>query len=340
MISSDRISSAMIMSAGLGTRLRPFTDLRSKILLPVLGVPVVQFSIDALIQAGVSQLVANVHHRAEETTQVLKTLDYLPGKMMISDETELLLGSGGGIKHAQKYFGGAEVIFLSNADVLCEINWQALASFHCWLRRKSGVRLTLAISPCSPKGGAYREILFNPKDHLIQGLGEKVSERPFFIGAAVIEMDALVGLPEGRPSEFVPSLLEPAIRDKKAGVFMNPGLWFDIGSPSLWLDTHLSLIQLIQKGQLASEESLLWKRRIDSLNTQMRGDVWVSNRLTYDSDLRSWQGPSYWGNETFQGIRRPEPLGAERVLYGDLPLGLSTPERGIGYGGLWVNVPR
>src|SRR5690348_6687584 len=91
------LEQAMIMAAGLGTRLRPFTDMRTKALLPVLGIPVAQFTIDSLAKAGVSSVVLNVHHRANETRSGLLGLDRANLKMEVSDESQSLLGSAGGI---------------------------------------------------------------------------------------------------------------------------------------------------------------------------------------------------------------------------------------------------
>src|SRR4051794_34692208 len=94
------ISTAMIMAAGVGSRLRPFTDLKAKALLPVLGIPVIQFQMDSLVHSGVSRLVVNVHHHAVSTQEGLQSLDRGASALQTSDESGLLLGSAGGIRNA------------------------------------------------------------------------------------------------------------------------------------------------------------------------------------------------------------------------------------------------
>jgi MurNAc alpha-1-phosphate uridylyltransferase len=95
----------MLMSAGLGTRLKPFTDLEPKALIPVMGVPTAQFSLDALAQAHVETIVANIHHQAEKARAGLESLERGNARLVISDESALLMGSGGGIAKALPNFG-------------------------------------------------------------------------------------------------------------------------------------------------------------------------------------------------------------------------------------------
>src|SRR5688500_7784184 len=96
----------MLMTAGLGTRLRPFTEIAPKHLLPVMGVPMAQFAVDLLARFGVSRIVCNVHHRADLAVPALKALEHGPGTSIeISDESQLLLGSAGGIRKALPLLG-------------------------------------------------------------------------------------------------------------------------------------------------------------------------------------------------------------------------------------------
>src|SRR4051794_13663614 len=95
----------MLMAAGRGTRLRPFTDLAPKPLLPLLGVPMAQFAVDALAQAGVPRIVANIHHHAAATRAGFAALDLAGTELVFSDESAELLGSAGGIQKASPLLG-------------------------------------------------------------------------------------------------------------------------------------------------------------------------------------------------------------------------------------------
>src|SRR4051812_21400006 len=99
------ITQAMFMCAGLGTRLRPFTEIRTKALMPLLGIPIAQFGLDSLVSSGVSKIVANVHHDAANSTRGLRQLEYSGASLLISDESDLLLGSAGGLRKALPLFG-------------------------------------------------------------------------------------------------------------------------------------------------------------------------------------------------------------------------------------------
>ena len=298
------------MAAGLGTRLRPFTDREPKALLPVLGVPMAQFACDLLAGAGVKNIVANVHHLAEKARQGLLALDRESDvNLVISDESALLLGSAGGIRKALPEFRG-NPFFLVNADVLSDVDLHALAVRHLYLRRLFGVTLTLTVFPPNPLG-AYREISFDPHTGLIEHLGEVVRGKPYFMGAAVIEPEALANVPEG-PAEFVPTILAPAVAERKAGVFYSSGLWHDVGSPELWLDTHLALIEKLEANTLPERI----RKRIEIVNDRICPGIWVSKRAPGQLQTVQWQAPAYW-DPLSSRVVAPKLLGPRAAVYGD-----------------------
>src|SRR4051812_25270596 len=117
---SNQITTAMVMAAGLGIRLRPFTEATTKALLPLMGIPMAQFAMDTLIGCGVGTIVANVHHHSIRARTGLMALDYQGASLKVSDESHHLLGSAGGIRHALDNLGQGP-FFLANADVLCDV---------------------------------------------------------------------------------------------------------------------------------------------------------------------------------------------------------------------------
>ncbi|MBW3099104.1 nucleotidyltransferase family protein [Pseudohoeflea coraliihabitans] len=106
------IRSAMILAAGLGTRLRPITETLPKPLVPVGGRPLIAYSLEAARAAGIDNIVANVHYRADQLETWLKQSGFDVG---ISDEREALLDSGGGLRHALPQLGSDPFLVL-NAD--------------------------------------------------------------------------------------------------------------------------------------------------------------------------------------------------------------------------------
>ena len=147
---------AMIFAAGLGTRLKPFTDHMPKALVPVAGKPMLEHVILKLKSFGVDELVINVHHFAQQIIDFLKEKDNFGIKIWISDETEELLETGGGIKKAAPFFD--EPFLVHNADILSNVDLKAMYDYHL----TSGNDATLLVSLRK----TVRYLLFNETNRL------------------------------------------------------------------------------------------------------------------------------------------------------------------------------
>lgn len=119
---------AMILAAGLGTRLKPLTDTMPKALVPVGGTPLLDRNIRRLMDFGYTRFVVNVHHFAQQILDFVAQQDYAP-LVRFSDETEQLLETGGGLKHAQDLFDPDEPILIHNVDILDNVDFD-------WFRRQ------------------------------------------------------------------------------------------------------------------------------------------------------------------------------------------------------------
>ena len=131
----------MIFAAGLGTRLKPLTDHMPKALVPVAGKPMLEHVIGKLKSAGFDEIVINVHHFADQIIDFLKEKDNFGIRIWISDESEELLDTGGGIKKAAPYFD--EPFLVHNADILSNIDLKAMYNYHL----TSSNDATLLVSP-------------------------------------------------------------------------------------------------------------------------------------------------------------------------------------------------
>jgi len=121
---------AMILAAGLGTRLRPLTDKMPKALVPFKGTPMVERIIRNLGDAGVRQVMVNVHHLAG---QVVEFLDHLTVEGMtihVSDETGELMDTGGAILQAREFLKEEEDFIVHNVDVYTDLDIRDLISYH------------------------------------------------------------------------------------------------------------------------------------------------------------------------------------------------------------------
>ena len=116
---------AMIFAAGLGTRLKPLTDTMPKALVKIGGCTLLEQVVRKLTVAGVDKMVVNVHHFAEQVIDFLNNNDNFGKDILISDESGLLLDTGGGLKKAQGLFRGNEPILIHNVDILSNVDLRA-----------------------------------------------------------------------------------------------------------------------------------------------------------------------------------------------------------------------
>ena len=116
----------MIFAAGLGTRLKPLTDTMPKALVPVAGEPLLWHVVQKLKHAGYERIVVNVHHFAQQIIDYLQANDNFGLDIRISDESERLLETGGGIKKALPLFDPNAPILIHNVDILSNVDLSAL----------------------------------------------------------------------------------------------------------------------------------------------------------------------------------------------------------------------
>ena len=121
---------ALIFSAGLGTRFKPWTDKHPKALALVNGKTLLQRNIEYLQQYGIKDVIVNVHHFAEQIIDTVNKNKGWGSNITISDERNELLETGGGLLHAQKYFTEGEKFITCNVDILINLDINKLLQFH------------------------------------------------------------------------------------------------------------------------------------------------------------------------------------------------------------------
>lgn len=113
---------ALIFAAGLGTRLKPLTDTMPKAMVSINGKPLVQILIEKLKAIGVTEVVINVHHFAQQIIDFVEANDSFGIDIKFSDETDMLLETGGGLKKAAKLFSNDDPILVHNVDILSNVD--------------------------------------------------------------------------------------------------------------------------------------------------------------------------------------------------------------------------
>ncbi|HEX5025142.1 MAG TPA: nucleotidyltransferase family protein [Agriterribacter sp.] len=153
-----RVNKAMIFAAGLGTRLKPWTDHHPKALALVNGKPLLQRNIEYLKSFGVTDIIINVHHFAKQIVEFLAVNNHFNCNISISHEEEEPLETGGGLKKAGWFLQSSDPFLVINADILTNLNINAMLQFH--LQHKP--LITLAVT----NRKASRAFLFNDKGRL------------------------------------------------------------------------------------------------------------------------------------------------------------------------------
>lgn len=133
---------ALILAAGIGSRLKPLTDVTPKALIPIAGVPLLERVLLRLKAAGVKSFVVNAHHHAQAVADFCADLSRRHAvPVSVSREDDLLLDTGGAIKKASALLKGREPFFVHNADVLTDLDLRALVKAH----KDSGALATLSV---------------------------------------------------------------------------------------------------------------------------------------------------------------------------------------------------
>ena len=121
---------AMIFCAGLGTRFKPWTDKHPKALALVNGKSLLQRNIEYFQQFGISDIIVNVHHFADQIIDAIQTNKGWGSNVTVSDETNEVLETGGGLAKARKYFDPGQRFVTTNVDILTDLDLNALLDFH------------------------------------------------------------------------------------------------------------------------------------------------------------------------------------------------------------------
>ena len=179
---------AFIFAAGLGTRLKPLTDTMPKALVPVGGKPLLAHVIEKLKAAGCKKIVINIHHFGDMIIDYVKSQNNFGVEILFSDEREMLLETGGAIKHAVDLLGD-EPFLIHNVDILSNVDLKALIAAHS----KADSAATLLVS----KRNSTRALLFSPEGNLTAWTNKTTGEvKSPYENIKIASLGSVTGLEE------------------------------------------------------------------------------------------------------------------------------------------------
>lgn len=225
---------AMLLAAGIGRRLRPLTVCWPKPALPILGRPLITYTLALLERAGIRDFVVNLHHRPEDIKRVLSGAagDL---RLFYSEEGEIL-GTAGGLKNVEPLLN-EETFVLANADTLVDVDVAEMVRWH----RTRGGEATLLLRPL-PTGGVYTPVGIDEDAHIVT-MGAESSHPLMFAGVWVLEPSTLERIPARRSCGLEVALLPALIKERKAFGFVKDTPWFDIGTPRRYLGACLGTMR-------------------------------------------------------------------------------------------------
>ncbi len=212
---------AMILAAGLGTRLRPLTINTPKALMPVGNVPIIDRIIEYLKSYGISELVVNAHHHHE---QIVEHLDGgRPFGIDIDVRVEPdILGTGGGIKNTEDFWDSAPFIVL-NGDILTDINLSEAYEAH----KRSESLATLILHDQPP----FNQIQIDDQKNITHIAGENIANRLAFTGIHIIDPKLMAHIPENVFSSIIHWYRELIRQGTPPEAYIASGHeWRDIGT--------------------------------------------------------------------------------------------------------------
>jgi len=222
-----KITRAMILAAGLGTRMRPLTDTIPKPLVRVHGRTLIDHSLDRLEAAGVEEVVVNVHYRADQMEAHLKTRKH--PRIIISDERAQLMDTGGGAWKALPHFKDEPFFYLNSDSIWREGTRDALQDMLSrWDPTRMDALMLLASSVRSTGYDGPGDFMMDQAGHLLPRPEKRVA--PFvWAGVQIIQPAAYESCPKGPFSVWW--VWKRAIDAGRLYGIRLDGLWMHVGSP-------------------------------------------------------------------------------------------------------------
>jgi NDP-sugar pyrophosphorylase family protein len=246
---------AMIFAAGLGTRLRPLTDTLPKALVRVGDKPLLQWTVEKLVKAGISEIVINVHHFPDLIRDFLTSNRNFGISIQISDESDAILDTGGGLKKAAHLLAGDEPILIHNVDIVSNLDLSLLLKYHL----SQNALATLVVR----KRKTDRNLLFDTQMRLTGWINTKTREikEPLpginlyskmlaFSGIQIIDPRFLQLMTVSGKFSLIDSYLHLAPDYRIIGYEDYSSLWMDVGKPE-----QLAEAERLFPGSISSKQS-------------------------------------------------------------------------------------
>jgi mannose-1-phosphate guanylyltransferase len=305
---------ALILAAGLGTRLRPLTEKFAKPALPVIGVPSFWYAAWHLRnELGVDKIAMNMGHASDSLRRAgddVELRKFTGITFHYSDESAKILGSSGALKKLSKWIDG-DLLAVTNGDTISRPSWKKMLAFH--EERKATVTLHARKFDDATSDEMYTTLDIDANGRVLR-FGPKAKSGKMFSGSYLFSPSALRFLPEG-VSELRPTVLEPLIEEQKLFAFQEEVDWLDTGTIGAFADAQFELLKrmpqwrkLVEVKMREDSEGCWVPRRWRKLDIELNGPVVLTGDQETWGRVASSYGPRFIGIEepSFDGTTPTE----------------------------------
>ena len=232
---------AIILAAGFGVRMKPLTDRCPKPLLPVLGRPIIDYTISRVKTFGIKEIGVNIFHLADKMEKFLGDGSRWGVALTLSREPEIL-GTGGGMGGLRSFLKGGGTFLVYNGDIASKIDLTGLAHYH----KEQKPLVTLALCDYAPQNN----VSLSPDNTIIDFSGKRKKFNPSrdrnltFTGVSIVDEEILNLIPVSGPSHIIDIYLKLIKRQPGSirGCVVSGDEWRDIGTLEAYLDAHKTIL--------------------------------------------------------------------------------------------------
>jgi len=268
---------AMILAAGLATRLRPLTDGRPKVLIPIQNRPLLYWLLEYLCGAGAEEVIINAHHLSDELVDSVQRANFpIPVHVQVE---KVLLGTGGGIRNVADFWDERPFVVI-NGDILSSIDLREV----CLKHESSGAMVTLVLKD-EPRFNRVQVA----EDGRILSFSGGPEKHLAFTGIHVLNPEVLAIIPAHRPISIIDCYLQLISRGKKVMAHVvKEQYWRELGSLEGYLQVHQELFQLREApfhGLKVGGQPVVHESACLGSDTRLNGMVCIGRDCEVDSDV-------------------------------------------------------
>lgn len=240
---------AIVLAGGFGTRLRPLSCSRPKLLFPLVNEPMIDYSLKRIAKGGIDTVILSVYYMAENLVRYLGPSKYDLGILYSREQRPL--GTGGAIKKAEDMLNG-ESFFAMNGDIITDLDYQRLFEYH---KEEGGLATIALVQVPDPSRYGAVEIDWEKRINRFVEKPEPGTEPSNLINAGVyvLEPEVLDYIPKGKKVSIEKEVFPILAEERKLFGYEIHGMWMDIGVPDDYLNANA---MLLSKNTVTKPESV------------------------------------------------------------------------------------